>query len=93
MFKYFYGLAPRYPLRVIYLAKIKYLALDDLVALGPMILNNTPVAMFFPVLYAALRSKKHAPILAEYILRIKGVGRHYKPFSPPQHRKINGLYR
>ena len=76
--KHINGLAPRCMLAVIYLAKIEHLSLNNTVVRHSMVLNDTPVAMFFAVFKTLFSSKKHAPIFLEQNKKIKGVGRHYK---------------
>ena len=58
------SLTPRCSLAIIYLAKIKNMALDDLIVNRPMVFNDTPGAMFFAVFDAALFTKKHASNVA-----------------------------
>jgi hypothetical protein len=41
--------------------------LDNLIIHRPMILNDTPVTVFFSVFEAPFNSKKHAPNLLENI--------------------------
>ena len=51
---------------------------EEMVVRHSMVLNDTPVAMFFAVFKTLFSSKKHAPIFLEQNKKIKGAGRHYK---------------
>jgi hypothetical protein len=58
-----YRFDPRGLLAVVDLAEIKDMTLDNLIIHRPVIFNDTPVAVLFPVLEAPFDSKKHAPNL------------------------------
>jgi hypothetical protein len=62
-----YGFDPGGLLAVVDLSEIKDMTLDNLVIHRPMIFNDTPVAVLFPVFEASFDSKKHAPNLLENI--------------------------
>ena len=62
-----YSFDPRGLLAVVDLAETKDMTLDNLIINRPMIFNDTPVAVLFPVFEAPFDSKKHAPNLLENI--------------------------
>jgi hypothetical protein len=57
---------------VVYFAKIEHLSLNNPVARHSLVLNDTPVAMFFAVLKAVFGSEKHAPIFQDKIKKSRG---------------------
>jgi hypothetical protein len=59
-------------LAVVDLSEIKDMALDNLVIHCPVIFNDTPIAVLFPVFEAPFDSKKHAPNLLENIAIARG---------------------
>jgi len=61
------GFDPGGLLAIVDLAEIKNVTLDNLIIHRPMIFNDTPVAVLFPVFEAPFDSKKHAPNLLENI--------------------------
>jgi hypothetical protein len=67
-----YSFDPRGLLAVVDLAEIKDVTLDNLIIHRPMIFNDTPVAVFFPVFEASFDSKKHALNLPENTGKSRG---------------------
>jgi hypothetical protein len=59
LFKNLDGFAPGFLLRVVDLAQVKDVTLDDFVAADPLVLHPTPVAMFFPALLPFGATQKH----------------------------------
>jgi hypothetical protein len=70
--KHINGFAPGRMLAVVYFAKIEHLSLNNPVARHSLVLNDTPVAMFFAVLKAVFGSEKHAPIFQDKIKKSRG---------------------
>jgi hypothetical protein len=60
-----YGFDPGGLLAVVDLSEIKDMALDNLVIHRPMIFNDTPVAVLFPVFEASFNSQEHTANLLE----------------------------
>jgi hypothetical protein len=69
---YLYRFDPGGLLAVVDLAEIKDMTLDNLIIHRPMIFNDTPVAVFFPVFEPPFDSKKHAPNLPQTIGKSMG---------------------
>lgn len=71
-------LNPGGALGVIDFAKVENLPLDHFVVHRPVILNNAPIAVLFPVFETCFVSKEHAGQSTEEKHQIKRVGRHHK---------------